>query len=383
MIHTDGPTQPRIQRTRKFQVLAAMALPALLGLLLAVRMASTEGHASPAAPSGDADARTLAAPPSASVPAPKPFDPRTLKFPCWACKESQDWPVRFQTDLDLLAPLGTGTVNAAQWLKDFSKQTGSRAAEAEAAAKRYLPPSGRFTKTLPPDDPLLLEAEPWCDTAVMRFYPDIYPFAGVETRIPNLIFALGLGQSWAARGTASADTEAAMQDLRRAIRWGRLLRQEDVTLIADLVGIACIQYGAQGIYDRAVREGNINLALLASVVLSEVAPQRLMTSNRIDKIMIHDYLDKGFLGGLKLSIPDRRVESITNFAASTTDRRFLFEALMSMNLIRFKGPSEQREMVDRTFQKLLASKDPVTLAMVRWANDTELTEEVIENYFLQ
>lgn len=290
--------------------------------------------------------------------------------------------MRFQTDLDLLAPLGTGTANAAVWYKDFTKQIGSREAEAEAAKTRYIPPVGRLAKALAPDDPLLLEAEPWCDMAAMKFYPDIYPFDGPETRIPNLILAMSLGQSWVARGTASADTAAAMEDFRRAIRWGRLLRQEDVTLIADLVGLACIQWGVQGVYDRAVAEGDTGLALLASVVLSEVAPQRLMTSNRVDTVVLDDYVGTGLLGGVKLSVPDERVKEIAKLAMTSPDRRFKFEALLAMSLIRFKGTSGQREIVDAAFEKLLDGKDPSTLAMVRWARDNELDDEAVKNLYM-
>jgi hypothetical protein len=367
----------RILKSRKFHVFAAMGVPVILGVFLAVRMAASN---TPAPPPTVFDARIAAEPPAASVPAPRPFDEKKLEFPSWTGKESKDRPVRFQTDLDLLAPLGTGQANAALWLKDFSKAAGSRAQEAESAMKRCLPAAGTFTKVLPPDDPLLREAGPWCDMASMKFYPDIYPIAGLETYLPNLLLAVSLGQSWAARGTAASDSGAAMEDFRRAIRWGRLLRQDDVTVITDLIGLACIQRGAQGIYDRALRDGDTRLALLASVVLSEVAPQRLMTSNRMDKVSISSCIGKGLLGGMKLTVPDERVEEIATFAADTSDRRFLFEALGSMNIIRFSGTSAQRAIVDKAFEKLLASKDPITLAMARQSYEKAPTDQDLKLY---
>jgi|GEM_PF-925693 len=377
MNSVEMPATSRFLKSRKFHVLAAMVVPILLGLFLAVRMTASNY---PAVPHAFPEAGVVINPPAASVPAPQPFDERNLAFPSWTGQESKDRPVRFQTDLDLLAPLGTGQANAALWFKDFSIVGGSRAAEAGAAAKRRLPTSGTFTKALPPNDPLLREAGLWCDMAFMKFYPDIYPITGIETKLPNLILAMSLGQSWAARGTAASDSGAAMEDFRRAIRWGRLLRQDDVTVITDLIGLACIQWGVQGIYDRALRDGDTRLALLASVTLSEVAPQRLMTSNRLDKVLISSFISKGLLGGMKLSIPDERVQDIAGFAADTSDRRFLFEALGSMNLIRFRGTSAQRAIVDKAFDKLLASKDPITLAMARQSYEKAPTDQDLKLY---
>ncbi len=76
------------------------------------------------------------------------------------------------------------------------------------------------------------------------------------------------------------DPEEGLEDCRRAIRLGRLLRQDDVVIINDLVGLACIHIGTRGVYRIAQREGDTELALLASIILGEVAPQRMMTATR-------------------------------------------------------------------------------------------------------
>jgi hypothetical protein len=73
---------------------------------------------------------------AARVPLPIHID--VPKVPCWACPDSEKWPIRFQTDLDVLAPLGDGPANAALWLKDFARPQGARLAEAEAATKRRV-----------------------------------------------------------------------------------------------------------------------------------------------------------------------------------------------------------------------------------------------------
>ena len=105
-----------------------------------------------------------------------------------------------------------------------------------------------------------------------------------------------------------------------------------------------------------------------------------MTSNRMDKVSISSCIGKGLLGGMKLVVTDERVEDIAGFAAGTSDRRFLFEALGSMNLIRFRGTSAQRAIVDKAFDKLLASKDPITLAMARQSYEKVPTDQDLKLY---
>jgi hypothetical protein len=81
----------------------------------------------------------------------------------------------------------------------------------------------------------------------MRFYPDCFPLEGTDTQLPNLLVPLTFAKPWVARGLALEDPARAKEDFRRAIRLGRLLRQEDATIIADLVGLACIRHGAQAL----------------------------------------------------------------------------------------------------------------------------------------
>src|SRR5690242_7391394 len=56
-----------------------------------------------------------------------------ILVPCWGCPGTDDWPIKFRTNLDLLAPLGTGAENAASWFAQFAKPNGTRYGEAEAA----------------------------------------------------------------------------------------------------------------------------------------------------------------------------------------------------------------------------------------------------------
>ena len=197
--------------------------------------------------------------------------------------------MRFQTDLDLIAPLGDGIGNAAEFFALFEKQRGPRAADAEAVARR-VERRGDIGMVVAAADELLLEAEPWVDQATMSFYPDVFPMEGTGTRITNLLVMLTMARSWTARGVDADDPERGLDDCRRAIRLGRLLRQEDVVIINDLVGLACIHIGTRGVYRIARRQGDTELALLASIVLGEVAPQRMMTATKISAVDLAPYL---------------------------------------------------------------------------------------------
>ena len=101
-----------------------------------------------------------------------------------------------------------------------------------------------------------------------------------------------------------------MNDFRRAIRLGRLLRQEDVVVISDLVGLASIHVGARGVYRRALADGDLELALLASAALGEVAPQRLRTSERITRTDLADSLRDDGRGGYDLVLRPGKIDAL-------------------------------------------------------------------------
>ncbi len=319
--------------------------------------------------------------PAATVPAPVVLAVEELEVPSWgSLKQSRDWPVTFRTDLDLLAPLGDGPANAGVYFVAFAKEVGSRADEAaEAMAERHEVPD--LGGVLPPDHPLLLEAEPWCDQSTMWFYPDLLELDGYDTRIPNLLYMLTLAKSWVARGNASGEPVAALEDFRRAIRLGRLLRQEDVTIIADLVGLACIRIGAEATYRSARDEGNLQAALLASVVLGEVAPQRLLTSERITAGDLSPFGRVGEDGEIEFEIPDARIDRLVAMVTIGPDRRFGGEALIGLNIVLHLGNPAQRERVAEVLNELSGSPDLFLAHGARWALDAPLNPELVEDAF--
>ena len=313
--------------------------------------------------------------PTAFVPQPAALEVAALEVPCWTCPASKDWPLRFQTDLDLLAPLGEGPGNAAEWFALFTKEIGLRADEAVAVREAQIDGPEWVGKVLPPDHPLLLEAEPWVDQATMIFYPEFYSLDGIDTRITNLLFALDLARSWIARGLEADDSEAAMADFRRAIRLGRLLRQEDLVIINDLVGLACIHLGTRGVYEWALADGDLETALLASVVLGEVAPQRLRTSARLTATDLADSIVQDESGEFELVLRPGKLDALVAAAESAPDRRFRAEAIIGLQTIRCQGTAEERDRAFAVLNALASDPDPDLAAGAAWSLDHEMTRD--------
>jgi hypothetical protein len=334
----------------RLRVIAAAAVCVALAGLLAARVIGSDHGGAPIA--------------AATVPSPKPVVLDQLTIPCWSCPHADGWPLRFRTDLDLIAPLGTGGRNAALWYAAFTKPDGPRAAEADAIMSRRVdhPTAG---KILPADDPFLAEAEPWMDQATLRFFPDVYPVEGFRTRIPNLMLALTLARSWVARGQAAESLDDAMADFRRVMRLGRLLRQEDVLLINDLVGLAAIRMGAEAIYDRARSGAKLDLALAAAVIAGEAPAQKLLSGARMTTAEVVPYLKRD-AGGSSIVVPHSRFEAMRKIALDSPDRRFRMETCASLSLVASFGSGEQRSQARRTLETLAGSTDAAIAANARW-----------------
>ena len=354
------------QATKMWPVMLAAAVIVVLAGTLGARLIGLES----AAPNLRA--------PAATVPEPAVFDVTELAVPCWTCPENRNWALRFQTNLDLLAPLGNGTANAAEWFALFEKRVGPRADEAVAAQKRGIEGPEWLGTVLPPDDPLLLEAEPWCDQATMSFYPDIFPLDGYSTRITNLLFAIKLVRSWVARGVAAEDGDVALADFCRAIRLGRLLRQEDTVVISDLVGLACIHIATRAVYDRALADGDLELALLASIVIGEVAPQRLGTKQHLTSTDLIDSFFRDDRGEIVLRLKSDKFDAIVETAESAPDRRMRCEAIIGLNIILRLGTPEESERASEVLTEIAGDADPKVADGARWSLENPIDMEVLE-----
>ncbi len=161
---------------------------------------------------------------------------------------------------------------------------------------------------------------------------------------------------------------------RRAVRLGRLLRQEDFILINDLVGLACIHIGTRGVYDIAQRTGDMKLALVASIILGEVAPQRLYSAQRVTRADLSPYVRQGPDGEQSLEAPDRIAERIFEMVTSNPDNRFRGEATMgALTLLRY-GTAEQQQQARAVLEEMAEGSDPRFAELARWslANQDEI-----------
>jgi hypothetical protein len=360
-------TKPNPIRT---VVTAAITIVLVLGGLLGARLLVRWSSAA-----------EFETPPSAVVSQPDQPTATLLEVPCWSCPSAKTWPVRFQTDLDLIAPLGDGVGNAAEFFALFEKERGPRASDAEDLMSRRFEAEGDLGQIVAGDDELLLEAEPWVDQATMSFYPVVFPMEGATTRTTNLLVMLTMARSWTARGVDAEDSSVGLEDCRRAIRMGRLLRQENVIIINDLVGLACIHIGTRGVYRIAQRDGDPELALLASVVLGELAPQRFMTMEKISAFDLTPYMRLGPSGSHRLDMPDSQLDGMMEMAESLTERRFFGEVILSSNVVLHLGTAEQQTRVRELLKGLASGDDPITADFARWALENPPTDETLAEFY--
>jgi hypothetical protein len=301
-----------------------------------------------------------------NVPAPRPIVPRELPTPtCWSCDWNEYRPLEFEVDLDHLAPLGTGGANAALWLAEFARPSGKRADETERR-RVEVDIDGQTWSVFRSDDPLLLEAEPWVDQARCRFYEEVWQVAGVETPVPNVLLALNLARSWVARGKLADDPRVALADYRRAIRLGRMLRQDDVTLFQDLVAIACIRMGAEAIYELAREQGDAVTMATAAIVLADHGAMRNRAAQRVTALKhVFAAVRRDANGAPVLEAPDGVVDAALELARRVPERRFVLEALFAVQVIRQLGSSEQRTRAEALLDEIASREDAIVARRAR------------------
>lgn len=102
------------------------------------------------------------------VPVPAEIAATDLPDPFpWPTHIFADDPVamEFSVDLDRIAPMGTKKGNGTAWFAAFAKNIGDRRDDVEAAQESALAWEyhGKERRVLPPDHPLLIEADsrPW------------------------------------------------------------------------------------------------------------------------------------------------------------------------------------------------------------------------------
>jgi len=316
-------------------------------------------------------------PPEAEVPPPREATLADLPTPFYWPLVKSKWvywdqerpdrqvPLEFKVDLDWLAPLGNGKGNAALYLRHFAKLDGSRLEELKEATGDLIKweYGGKERKVFPGDHALLLEAEPWVDQATCRFYPNVWPVEGDVLHIPNLLHAIRLGRSWIARGWSRSDPQARKMDFRRAIRLGRLMRQDDVTLIHDFIAIALIRMGAESLYEQAREEGDAVTMVAAALTLSDVIAIRFWSESRMRTVSkVHDQV----WAGRSADVEDAEFEWIRAVALQGKERRFRMEALPSLWLIAHVGDHKHRGRAEGTLEMLLEDPDSLVADSASW-----------------
>ena len=257
--------------------------------------------------------------------------------------------LEFSVDLDYLAPLGTGEQNAA---RPFAK------ADAEVTTL-IEGPDGRVFRL---DDPLLRAAEMAADQARMRFYPDIWPIAGLDTNIPSARYVVAAGRTFVMRAKSATSRDAAKADYRRTLRLGRLLWQEHATIYQDLLAIALIKMGATGLYEVARSEGDAATMAVAAIVQAEGTNFREAIRDRMTDV------DRWKTA----KITDEMVEKVAAIAKTAGYRPQRSEAAVMLWAISNIGSKTQRERAKMLLDELGAAGDEVTsanakaLAKTKW-----------------
>jgi hypothetical protein len=356
-------------------VLSAAAVVFALAVSAAVRVSAR---------SSDVVARPLPAPPAALAP-PRPPAPATVPPPppivvaelptpfCWGCRHNEDAPLEFQVDLDLLAPLGDGSSNAAPWFEQFARDDSDDYRE----RRIEITIDGQEWKVLPGNDPLLLEAEPWIEQATMSFYPEVWEFRGFDTQFPDLLMTLDLARSWVVRGKLSDDFDSAREDFQRAIRLGRLLRQDDFTIIQDLVAIACIRLGAEAIYDLARNEGNAATMTVAALVMADKDAMRQRTARRITTLERAFRIENPDAATMTLRLNDAELDSIIELIREIPERRFLGEGLVGMHTVMHVGTPAQQQKARAVLAEFSASDDELAAEMARYFLASEFDADAL------
>jgi hypothetical protein len=303
-------------------------------------------------------------------------------LPSWRRKISDIGPRRleFQFDLDILAPMGTGERNAALWFARFSKSGGEGLGVWREAERRMVSWSGgRYQwKVLPPDDPFLLETEPWVDQAVCRFYPEVFPVKGPASSIPGLRQLFTLARSWIARGEQQEKPEAAREDFRRVVRLGRLMLQDNLYTIQKDVALTLISMGVEALYEQGRREGDTGLMAAAALAHQDCTVIRLLYGRQeIEAADLSGYDPEGSEDGPVFVLDDERLESLMEIAHSHPDRTIRVESLTPLYLVKHFAAPAQRKTAAALLEALTRDPDPLFAAMARHYHKMERDPDMI------
>jgi hypothetical protein len=130
-----------------------------------------------------------------------------------------------------------------------------------------------------------------------------------------------------------------------------------------------------------VKQGNTQLALVAAMVVGEVAPQKLVGTQRLTKTDLLVDVKRSSGGDVTLDLPDKKLDDIVGVATGGPDRRFRAEAILELGLVRSLGTPEQQEKALSVLKQLASSDDRIVADMATCSRDTKLTKEYLKGAF--
>jgi len=207
---------------------------------------------------------------------------------------------------------------------------------------------------------------------VMRFYPDVFRPEGLyRTKLPNLLMMMILARSWIDRGDSSEDVGAALEDYRRAVRLGRLLRQDDVYVGTDGIGLYCMRHALEPMARRLREAGEDRLADQALLALANVTAERVTHTRTNRSIDIGPYLRWSWFGS-QLELPEEKLDEIGRMATQHPERRFRRLATDQLCVVYWIGDDDQKAGARDWMDQVAASGDPIL------AKDAECREDPLE-----
>jgi hypothetical protein len=149
-----------------------------------------------------------------------------------------------------------------------------------------------------------------------------------------------------------------MEDYRRTIRLGRLLRQEDVMLMNGWTGLRMIQDGLEAIHRRQREAGDAEGASRTALALCSLMAERLEMLKVFDVLLFGSDVRLNWWR-LRLVVPEWRVETIRRYASSHPSRAVRIESLNSLAILVGLLDSDARRTVSETLSRLEADHDPI------------------------
>jgi len=203
------------------------------------------------------------------------------------------------------------------------------------------------------------------DQATCSFYPEVWKPEGAATNLPNLLFAINLARSWAARGESEKDPERAREDFRRAIRLGRLFMQDDITLVQHLVGWACVSQGLRGLNDLARREGDAVMVAATTLNLGDYNAMRDLVARWMSETRFEESFHERWWGW-SISLENSQVGGEIAHARTGPLRCLRIESALHLMVVKNEGTRRQRKMAATVLSELARDPDPQLADFVGW-----------------